>query len=491
MKNRWKTTSLFLAVIPLVLAVMGLAGYLPGLKLLASINESYIPMAPSTAICFMITAVTLMSLRILKFRARVRKLMLLLNSFVLVFGLLDVIGHYTNADLNLEGILVPAMGTLDGIPIARMSHSTGIMFFFTGFSMVFAIIKSSQQIPRHGIEIIISSFGIISLLTGFVFFLAYLYGTPMLYSNDTTIPMALTTSLGFLFAASSLLTYFYNIYPFSLLSGTSTKSYLLKYFLPLTIISVFVGELTTISSIRVLSVNPAIVAASTTILFMVVTMFFVSIISRHIGETIDKQKKVVLDAQAALAGSEEKFRNLFMNMSMGVVYQDVDGRIVSANPAAERILGLTSDQLNHLKSAYPNWKPVSKDKEDLSEEEFPAMTAMRTGKPVHGFVQGIFKPEKNEYVWLLVDSIPQFEPDQNKPHLVFSTFTDITTRENTRRQLSELKDNLAREVEEKTGELKQRVAELEHFAEVTMEREIRMKELTVEIEQLKKNMQDA
>jgi PAS domain S-box-containing protein len=46
-------------------------------------------------------------------------------------------------------------------------------------------------------------------------------------------------------------------------------------------------------------------------------------------------------AEEALKLSEEKYRTLFETMAQGVVYQDADGRIISANPAAERILGLT------------------------------------------------------------------------------------------------------------------------------------------------------
>ena len=44
-------------------------------------------------------------------------------------------------------------------------------------------------------------------------------------------------------------------------------------------------------------------------------------------------------AEEALHESEEKHRTLFETMSQGVVYQNSDGQIVSANPAAERILG--------------------------------------------------------------------------------------------------------------------------------------------------------
>jgi len=48
-----------------------------------------------------------------------------------------------------------------------------------------------------------------------------------------------------------------------------------------------------------------------------------------------------------------------------------------------------------------------------------------------------------------------------------------------------LKENLEVEVEEKTQELRQRIAELERFQEATIEREFRIKELRDEIEKLK------
>jgi len=49
--------------------------------------------------------------------------------------------------------------------------------------------------------------------------------------------------------------------------------------------------------------------------------------------------------QEALGASEEKHRLLFETMAQGVVYQDAEGVIISVNPAAERILGLTSEQM--------------------------------------------------------------------------------------------------------------------------------------------------
>ena len=54
------------------------------------------------------------------------------------------------------------------------------------------------------------------------------------------------------------------------------------------------------------------------------------------------------------------------------------------------------------------------------------------------------------------------------------------------KKVKEVNEELEEKVKEKTKELHERVAELEHFREVTIERELRMEELRREIEQLKK-----
>ena len=60
-----------------------------------------------------------------------------------------------------------------------------------------------------------------------------------------------------------------------------------------------------------------------------------------IGEDVTEQRT----AAERLRESEMRYRMLFETMAQGVVYQSRDGQIISANPAAERILGLTIDQM--------------------------------------------------------------------------------------------------------------------------------------------------
>jgi PAS domain S-box-containing protein len=138
-----------------------------------------------------------------------------------------------------------------------------------------------------------------------------------------------------------------------------------------------------------------------------------------------------------LRQSEEEHRRLFMTMSPGVIYQSADGIIISANPSAERMLGLTVDQMNGKTSMDPRWKMLNEQGEEVPGSEHPTMQTLRTGKKVGPVDRALFIPEKNEYVWLSITSIPLFNPGEPKPYQVFATFDDITERKRNERLLAE------------------------------------------------------
>jgi two-component system, chemotaxis family, CheB/CheR fusion protein len=129
-----------------------------------------------------------------------------------------------------------------------------------------------------------------------------------------------------------------------------------------------------------------------------------------------------------LATSERRYQDLFETMAQGVVYQDQEGRITSANPAAERILGLTTDQLMGVTSIDPRWQAVDEKGDLLPGPEHPTMVALRTGEPVFGFVMGVRSPAFPTLRWILVNAMPQFRPGETAPYQVHTTFEDITER---------------------------------------------------------------
>jgi len=151
----------------------------------------------------------------------------------------------------------------------------------------------------------------------------------------------------------------------------------------------------------------------------------------HLEELVNERTK-------ELRTSEEKYRNLFETMAQGVIYQDSNGYITSANSAAQEILGLSFSQMQGRTSRDKRWKAISEDGQELEGDLHPAMIALQTGQKVEDFIQGIFNHVKQDYVWIIVNSIPQFREGENKPYQVFSTFLDITQLKNTEEKLKNI-----------------------------------------------------
>jgi diguanylate cyclase (GGDEF)-like protein/PAS domain S-box-containing protein len=131
-------------------------------------------------------------------------------------------------------------------------------------------------------------------------------------------------------------------------------------------------------------------------------------------------------AEEALKDSEQRFRGLFETMAQGVTYQDTDGRIILANPAASRILGLTMDELLGRTSRDPRWHALQADGSEFPAEGHPSMVAFRTGKEVRDILMGVFCPREGRFRWIRVHSVPEFRAGETVPFRVFSTFDDIT-----------------------------------------------------------------
>lgn len=157
-----------------------------------------------------------------------------------------------------------------------------------------------------------------------------------------------------------------------------------------------------------------------------------------IGEDVTEQRT----AAERLRESEERYRMLFETMAQGVVYQNCDGQIISANPAAEHILGLSIDQMRGRQSIDPRWKAVHEDGSDFPGETHPAMVALRTGKVVVNVVMGVYNPVKQEYSWINVNAVPEFIPGDAYPFRVYTTFEDITDRKKNERALQDANEQL-------------------------------------------------
>jgi len=89
-------------------------------------------------------------------------------------------------------------------------------------------------------------------------------------------------------------------------------------------------------------------------------------------------------AEEALRDSEERLTRIVETIAEGIVWHDIAGRIIFANPAAEQMLGVTARGRVAAQYYAREWQLTTPDGTPLSHDQRPAIRAIRTGKPVHG-----------------------------------------------------------------------------------------------------------
>jgi diguanylate cyclase (GGDEF)-like protein/PAS domain S-box-containing protein len=108
----------------------------------------------------------------------------------------------------------------------------------------------------------------------------------------------------------------------------------------------------------------------------------------------------------------------------GLVFQDVRGQILNWNPAAERLLGLSAEELAGRSSIDPRWSCVHEDETPWPGESHPAMVAAQTRQPVSNEIMGVDRPDGGR-AWLRVNSQPVLDRQGNVTSTL-TTFADIT-----------------------------------------------------------------
>lgn len=112
------------------------------------------------------------------------------------------------------------------------------------------------------------------------------------------------------------------------------------------------------------------------------------------------------------------------NLLEGIIYQNLSGEIVYANPAASKILGLTHEQLLGKTSFDNEWKAIKEDYSDFPGKEHPAMLVLRTGQIQSDIIMGV-TTGTGKVSWLKINSHPVFD-DNGKVKAAITSFADIT-----------------------------------------------------------------
>lgn len=159
-----------------------------------------------------------------------------------------------------------------------------------------------------------------------------------------------------------------------------------------------------------------------------------------VGLDITKQ----IESENKLKASEEKYRRIFETMQDGYLLADIDGKLVSANPSAIRILGYNNEEELIGKSLGHDIHTDDKEREKTLKDLIINDKVLNR--------EQIFRKKNKDEIY--VDcNIQVIKNAQGKVIATEGTFRDITKRRLAEEELKKYQNNLEGLVKERTIEL--------------------------------------
>jgi PAS domain S-box-containing protein len=213
-------------IVAAAIGLLAMFGWILKIPLLASFGTNLIPMAPSTALLFILMGIAVSLRTCLPQNRGLSFINLFIGWLVAIMGLVLFISSLAGYYPRGEHLGFSINSTLNGFPVGHMSLSTAICFLACALSFLLTFSQPAQHTKRAWLALALP---FLVSFTSLLFLIAYLLVSPLMYGGGA-IPPSLPTSLAFLSLAFGQLVNAGNqIWSFNKMKNavTSHNSYLL------------------------------------------------------------------------------------------------------------------------------------------------------------------------------------------------------------------------------------------------------------------------
>ncbi|MDO8873337.1 MAG: PAS domain-containing sensor histidine kinase [Methanoregula sp.] len=302
-------------------------------------------MAFSAALIYIILGLVLAIHAVKPFQGLIKTGIKAVLIVIALFALIECLFNMQGSHFIVETWLLQAGTIILASPLSYISPISAALVIPASIALILMLnISDPSNLHKKTLNAI-GIIGVVIFLVSFTFFLSYIYDNPFLY--DTPIlPVAPGSVLALLFFSVGLVTLSGpTAIPLIYFSGPSTNARLLRVFIPLVIIIIFLQNYLEMTIFSIYKFNMAILVAVFFVGVAIVTTFVVIRASRSIGDAIDSAEQKRIMAEIALKESEERFRSFVENANDIVYSLTPDGIFTYVSPYWTEVLGHRSDEV--------------------------------------------------------------------------------------------------------------------------------------------------
>ena len=400
------------------IALLAEAGWLFHWRPLTGGWGRYLPMAPISALGFLLLSGGVFSHARWRAHPLSRRLAQVLAGIPALLGLLVLAHFFTGLNPGVEWGLSRIDQSIGHLPLGRISPLTAGVLLLEGAALVLLPHAARWRLAASAAALL----ALAGATIGAVISVGYAYGVPLLYGGPT-VPMPLLNAVaGVLVGAGLIGLAAPGVPALGAWRGDSIRGLLLRAFLPAMLVIILLeGGLDAIRW-TVAPPNPALWHSVTAMVAGALIVVIIGWTARRTGGAIDR-------AGETLRASEERFRRMFQHSAAGMVLVSPDFRFLQVNATFCAMLGYTEPEL------------LGKTFQDVTLPEDRPVGAELTARVLSGETE-MFHLEKRYLrkdgtaIWGLVSST-LIRDTRDKPLHFITQIQDVTERKRAEEALRE------------------------------------------------------